>query len=168
MSPSAGIVLRVSIVNGRGRSLGRRDLSAWLEQVVGNRAAGEVAIALVSDATIRRLNRTFRHVDLVTDVLSFPSADDPIGAARRPRRPSISTDRRHLGDIAIGLGRALRQARAQGHSLATELRILALHGFLHLIGYDHDRDRGEMARVERRLRRAGGLPQGLTERKGPA
>ena len=73
---------------------------------------------------------------------------------------------RHLGDIVIARGVAARQARDAGHSLGTELRVLALHGLLHLLGYDHDdpRDRGRMARVEARLRRKGGLRDGLIER----
>lgn len=72
--------------------------------------------------------------------------------------------RRHLGDIVIARGVAARQARDAGHALATELRILALHGLLHLLGYDHEKDAGEMARVEKRLRRRGGLREGLIER----
>ena len=69
-----------------------------------------------------------------------------------------------LGDIVIARGVARRQAKAAGHAEATELRVLALHGLLHLLGYDHERDAGEMARVERRLRRKGGLREGLIER----
>jgi probable rRNA maturation factor len=71
----------------------------------------------------------------------------------------------HLGDVVIARGVASRQARRARHSTATELRILALHGLLHLLGYDHDRDDGRMARVERRLRRKGGLRAGLIERQ---
>jgi len=70
----------------------------------------------------------------------------------------------HLGDVVIAVGIAARQAKAMDHSLATELRVLALHGLLHLLGYDHSTDRGEMARVERRLRRKGGLRDGLIDR----
>jgi len=69
-----------------------------------------------------------------------------------------------LGDIVIARGVARRQARRAGHSERTELRILALHGLLHLMGYDHHRDGGTMARLERRLRRRGGLREGLIER----
>jgi probable rRNA maturation factor len=69
-----------------------------------------------------------------------------------------------LGDIAIARGVARRQARVAGHSERTELRVLALHGLLHLLGYDHERDRGEMSRVEQHLRRRGGLREGLIER----
>jgi probable rRNA maturation factor len=109
-----------------------------------------VAIAIVSDPVIRRLNRRYRRKDSVTDVLSFPSA--PVAA--------------HLGDIAIATGVARRQARRAGHSYATELKVLALHGLLHLLGYDHHdaADAGRMARIERALRRKGGLRTGLIER----
>ena len=69
-----------------------------------------------------------------------------------------------LGDIVISRGVARRQAREAGHSELTELRVLALHGLLHLLGYDHDRDNGRMRRIERRLRRKGGLREGLIER----
>jgi probable rRNA maturation factor len=69
-----------------------------------------------------------------------------------------------LGDIVIARGVARRQAHAAGHDEPTELRVLALHGLLHLLGYDHERDRGTMARVERRLRRKGGLAEGLLDR----
>ena len=71
-----------------------------------------------------------------------------------------------LGDIVIARGVARRQARAAGHSELTELRVLALHGLLHLLGYDHERDNGRMLDAERRLRRKGGLPEGLIERTG--
>jgi probable rRNA maturation factor len=71
---------------------------------------------------------------------------------------------RFLGDIVIARGVARRQARAAGHAETTELRVLALHGLLHLLGYDHETDPGEMARVEQRLRRKGGLREGLIER----
>jgi probable rRNA maturation factor len=99
---------------------------------------------------MRTLNRAFRGHDYATDVLSFP-ADTGM----------------FLGDIAIAAGVARSQAREAGHSVATELRVLALHGLLHLLGYDHDRDNGEMKRVEARLRRRAGLQQGLIERVRP-
>jgi probable rRNA maturation factor len=73
---------------------------------------------------------------------------------------------RFLGDIVIARGVARRQARTAGHSELTELRVLALHGLLHLLGYDHEGDNGRMQRVERRLRRKGGLREGLIERAG--
>ncbi|HEY7791856.1 MAG TPA: rRNA maturation RNase YbeY [Vicinamibacterales bacterium] len=78
----------------------------------------------------------------------------------RPPAPAVP----YLGDIVIAAGVAVRQARAAGHSRLTELRILALHGLLHLAGYDHESDHGEMARLERRLRQRAGLREGLIER----
>jgi probable rRNA maturation factor len=106
-----------------------------------------MTVAIVSDARVRALNRKFRNKDKTTDVLSFPSEEPG-----------------SLGDVVISSGVAARQARAAGHSFATELRVLALHGLLHLLGYDHERDDGQMARLERRLRRVGGLREGLIER----
>ena len=109
-----------------------------------------MSIAIVSDASVRRLNRTYRRRDYATDVLSFPAGDPPPPASRR-RIPAL------LGDIVIARGVARRQARRARHSELTELRMLALHGLLHLLGYDHERDQGQMERLERRLRRKGGL-----------
>ena len=97
---------------------------------------------------MRSLNRTFRGQDYATDVLSFPITDELTA----------------LGDIVIATGVAQRQAMEAGHSVGTELRVLALHGLLHLLGYDHDRDNGQMQRAEVRLRRAAGLKEGLIER----
>ena len=122
-------------------------LSRWLRRVAPAKARGHVTIALVTDRRIQELNRSFRHVDKATDVLSFP-ADEP-GT---------------LGDVVIARGVARRQARGAGHDFATEVRVLALHGLLHLLGYDHEHDGGRMARLEARLRRMGGLREGLIER----
>jgi len=102
----------------------------------------ELAVCLVSDAAMRRYNRRFRRQDAPTDVLSF--------------EPS---------DLLISAEAAARQARRLGHSLEQELKVLALHGLLHLLGYDHERDRGQMARLERLWRRRLGLPVTLTERR---
>ena len=123
-------------------------LARWLASVAPARARGAVTIAIVPDARVRRLNREYRHKDMPTDVLSFPS-----------------DERGFAGDIVIASGIARRQAKAAGHSLQTELRVLALHGLLHLLGYDHERDDGRMARLERRLREKGGLREGLIERQ---
>jgi probable rRNA maturation factor len=108
-----------------------------------------MSVAVVSDMRVRALNREYRKKDTPTDVLSFPAAD-------------VTGD--FLGDVVIAGGVARRQAREAGHSLQTELRILALHGLLHLLGYDHEQDDGQMERLERRLRRHGGLREGLIER----
>jgi probable rRNA maturation factor len=119
-----------------------------------------MTVALVSDARMRGLNRQYRGKDYATDVLSFPVVADPLEGSRAHRPPGNC----QLGDIVIGRGIARRQARAAGHAGTEELRILALHGLLHLLGYDHERDNGQMARVEQRLRRKGGLREALTER----
>jgi probable rRNA maturation factor len=129
------------------RTLRVRGLGAWLAAVAPARARGDVTVAIASDARVRALNKQFRSKDKATDVLSFPA-----------------DERGYLGDIVIAQGVATRQAAAAGHSLQTELRVLALHGLLHLLGYDHETDDGRMARLERRLRRQGGLAEGLIER----
>ena len=132
------------VTTGRLRAPG---LGAWLTAVAPRRARGDVTVAVVPDARVRRLNREYRRTDAPTDVLSFPSGD-----------------RNYLGDIVIAAGVARRQARRAGHAFQTELRVLALHGLLHLLGYDHEHDDGRMARLEARLRRRGGLREGLIER----
>jgi probable rRNA maturation factor len=106
-----------------------------------------MTVAVVPDGRVRALNYRYRRKDRVTDVLSF-----------------AAEERGALGDVVIAAGLAARQARQAGHSLAVELRVLALHGLLHLLGYDHETDDGRMARLERRLRRKGGLVEGLIER----
>jgi probable rRNA maturation factor len=125
-------------------------LARWLRRVAPGRARGHVTVALVADQRIQELNRDFRGYDKTTDVLSFPANE-----------PGL------LGDVVIARGVARRQARQAGHDLPTELRVLALHGLLHLLGYDHEHDGGRMARLEARLRRTGGLREGLIERAGP-
>ncbi|MGE5835953.1 MAG: rRNA maturation RNase YbeY [Acidobacteriota bacterium] len=141
------------VTDALGRATAARGLGRWLERAAPGSARGVVSIALVSDAAIRRLNRRYRRIDRVTDVLSFPASRPP-----HPQTPVF------LGDLAIALGVARRQAREQGHGLPRELRILALHGLLHLLGYDHETDQGEMQRLEERLRRRAGLPPGLITR----
>ncbi len=105
-----------------------------------------VTVQLISDAAMARLNRTFRNKQGPTDVLSFP-AHGP-----RPKRSA-----KYVGDIAISSETAQRNARRFSRTYATELRILILHGMLHLAGFDHETDSGEMNRVERRLRRRWGV-----------
>jgi probable rRNA maturation factor len=114
-----------------------------------------VTVAIVSDSRIRALNKRYRRKDEATDVLSFP------GESLSPKSLAVSP---FLGDIVIARGVARRQATALGHSPATEFRVLALHGLLHLLGYDHEVDNGRMALAEARLRRRAGLPAGLIAR----
>jgi len=142
-------MLTVVVTDARGRAVRGTGLERWLRAVAPARARGELAVALITDAHMRSLNRTYRRKDRPTDVLSFPS--DAPGA---------------LGDIVIARGVAERQAREHGHALRTELRVLALHGLLHLLGYDHEEagDHGRMRRTEERLRRKGGLKTGLITR----
>jgi probable rRNA maturation factor len=123
-----------------------------------------VSVALVSDTRVRALNRTYRKKDYDTDVLSFPTEPQPAAAASPAEAPKGRRRTTFLGDIVIARGVARRQAREAGHDEQTELRVLALHGLLHLLGYDHETDEGEMRRVEARLRRQGGLREGLIER----
>jgi probable rRNA maturation factor len=113
-----------------------------------------VTVLLTTDATIRKLNRQFRGKNQATDVLSFPA--EGIGVEKI------------AGDLAISVPAALKQAVDQGHSLATEIKVLILHGLLHLAGYDHETDEGKMARRERLLRARLNLPQGLIERTANA
>jgi probable rRNA maturation factor len=111
---------------------------------------GQVTVLLTTDAAIRKLNRQFRGKNKATDVLSFPA--EGLGAQ------GIA------GDLAVSVTTALGQAKEQGHSLSTEIKVLILHGLLHLAGYDHEADEGQMARRERLLRAKLKLPQGLIER----
>lgn len=116
------------------------------------RLRGQVSVLLTTDAALRDLNRRFRGKNRPTDVLSFPATklfqDEEIIA----------------GDIAISVPTARRQGTACGHTLGTELKILILHGLLHMAGYDHETDAGQMHRRERELRAQLGLPLGLIER----
>ncbi len=128
-----------------------RGLAVWLQKAAPAAARGDVSIAVVSDRRMRALNRQFRGKDAATDVLSFPAT----------HMPGVSS---FLGDIVIAAGVATRQAREAGHPVSTELKVLALHGLLHLLGYDHDTDDGKMARAEARLRKKAGLREGLIER----
>jgi len=127
--------------------------------------AADVTVCLVSDAEIARMNESFRKKHGPTDVLSFPAVVRP-KPVRVPiaRRPSRQDGRRRvaraefLGDIAISPATARRNAKKYGRSLPDELRTLVLHGVLHLLGYDHETDRGQMERLEQRLRQRLGLP----------
>jgi len=108
----------------------------------------EFECLITTDQELQRLNRQFRGKDENTDVLSFPSADE--GGA--------------IGSLAVSWQRAATQASEYGHSLESELHILMLHGVLHLLGLDHETDRGRMARVEAKWRQRFHLPDGLIER----
>ncbi|MGA8111043.1 MAG: rRNA maturation RNase YbeY [Acidobacteriaceae bacterium] len=125
------------------------------------RVRGGISVLLTGDREIRRLNREFRHKDKATDVLSFPVIphEPTKGLSGAP-----GGQERAAGDVAISVETAARQAEEQGHRLAAELRILALHGLLHLAGFDHETDAGRMARKEAALRRRFGLAAGLIER----
>jgi len=150
----------VTVTDGRGRVAPGTGLERWLPRAAPRSARGSVAIALVGDPTMRAFNRRYRGADYATDVLAFPAAATPGQAGARARlEPDAG-----LGDIIIATGVARRQARQFGHSPAVELRVLALHGLLHLLGYDHEADDGHMRRVEERLRRRAGLPAGVTAR----
>jgi len=136
-------------------------LDAFLEQVMRELHQGgrELTVCLVPDAEMARLNRTFRGKKKATDVLSFPAASNGRKGKGRAAgaRAFVSSASRYLGDIAIAPGVARRHARECGRSLERELQVLVLHGVLHLLGYDHETDEGEMERYERRLRRRLGL-----------
>jgi probable rRNA maturation factor len=113
---------------------------------------GVVNVLVTNGAAVRSLNRRFRGQDKTTDVLSFPAASSPLGV------------RNIAGDIAISADIALQNALRLGHSPAQEVKILALHGILHLAGFDHEQDNGKMARMEAKLRRTLRLPTALIER----
>ncbi|HMG84703.1 MAG TPA: rRNA maturation RNase YbeY [Terracidiphilus sp.] len=122
---------------------------------------GHVSVLLTTDPAIRRLNRQFRGKNKATDVLSFPAAVLPLVSKARPGAPRIQEV---AGDLAISIPTARRQAADRGHSLAMEIKVLMLHGLLHLAGYDHEVDSGQMARREQKLRGSLRLPHGLIER----
>ncbi len=143
--------LTMVIVHSKVRGVSVRVLERFAARA--QRAAGvrgEVGVLITSSAQLRRLNRRFCSTDQATDVLSFPSSN---GTG---------------GDIAISAEFGAHNAHRFGHSSADELKILILHGLLHLAGYDHEFDGGEMARKEAHLRRALGLPTALIERSTPA
>jgi probable rRNA maturation factor len=132
----------------RSRALRRRELLEFARRLEDCVAGGRPFCCLLTgDDEIRCLNRQFRKKDDTTDVLSFPA-----GAGG------------HLGEVAISFDRAREQAADFGHSVEDEVRVLMLHGVLHLVGMDHERDRGQMRRVEQRWRRRLDLPAGLIER----
>ena len=137
--PRASTHVEVVLVNRQRR---RRVPATRLRRLIRDagralRVSGEVALVLTSDAPVRRLNARYRHQDKPTDVLSFPGPGGEEG----------------LGDIVISLDTAARNAPRFGRTLSEELQVLTLHGFLHVLGYDHETDDGTMERLEARLRR---------------
>ena len=128
------------------------DVERWREfttkalRVVPNQAAS-VTVAFVSDRAMRELNRMWRHKQGTTDVLSFPAEQDEFE----------KTDGARLGDVVISVEQAARQAKENGLTVEEEIAQLILHGLIHLCGYDHSTDEGEMNRLELRLRRKLGV-----------
>lgn len=116
------------------------ELRAWLRELLATVANGweTFAVRFVDEDEMRRMNREFREIDRPTDILSFPGDETPDG--------------RHLGDVAISVPTAAKQASSRGHSLGREIRVLLLHGALHCLGYDHETDDGTMDRLEEELR----------------
>jgi probable rRNA maturation factor len=142
----------VIILHKPVRGLSKTALSGFLSRAQRSaRLRGAVNVWVTSSRNLRRLNRQFRGKDEPTDVLSFPHRDRSAQLA---------------GDIAISADIARHNARLLSHSLAEEIKILALHGLLHLAGYNHERDGGRMAREECRLRKRLQLPAALLERSG--
>jgi probable rRNA maturation factor len=164
------VIVHSTVQGVSARALGQ--FAARAQRAAGVR--GEVDVLVTSSAALRRLNRRFRGKDAATDVLSFPSHDGKIHhGGTETRRNSVSKSSvppslrgGGSGDIAVSAEIAARNARRLGHTSADELKILILHGLLHLAGYDHETDAGEMAQKEARLRRALGLPVALIERTG--
>lgn len=133
--------------------LRRRPLREFARRLSEEVAGGRGFTCLITgDEELRRLNREFRKKDEATDVLSFPYAEKPLAGQRE------------LGEMAVSAGRAREQAEERGHTMEEEIRVLMLHGVLHLMGMDHERDGGQMRRAEARWRRKLGLPAGLIER----
>ena len=151
--PDSGTSSWIALVILQKRVVGLTELALDRFVVRARRAAGlraAVNVLVTSNAELRELNRRFRGKDQPTDVLSFPAL------------PGLKP--RYAGDIAISAEIAAHNARTLGHTAAEEIKILALHGILHLRGYDHERDRGKMARREEKLRRELRLPIALIER----
>jgi probable rRNA maturation factor len=154
MSPEGSSITFRRVPKSLGQSL-ERPLRRFARVLKESVARGRGFDCLITnDAELRRLNREFRGKDEATDVLSFPAGPLPDGRGSEGG----------LGDLAISLTHARAQAAALGHDLEQELRILMLHGVLHLAGMDHETDGGRMARAEKRWRIRLGLPAGLIER----
>jgi len=122
-----------------------RDFTARASAAVG--AGSDIAIVFVSDAAIRKLNKEFRGKNYATDVLSFPVHAEQFEKENQSQ----------LGEIVISVERAMARARENGLTFANEIEQLIVHGLLHLCGYDHERDNGEMNRLELKLRKKLGI-----------
>ena len=137
-----------------------RPLESFLRKVKRELGVNEseVTVCLVSDKAMARLNESFRNKKGPTDVLSFPTVARPRPVrVRRRLHAANSGEHQYLGDIAISPATARRYATSHDRTLASELRVLIVHGVLHLLGYDHETDRGEMDKIERKLRKRFGL-----------
>jgi len=145
------VILQKKVVGLNEDALNRFVLRA--RKAVG--VPGQVNVLVTSSAAVRSLNRQFRGQNKATDVLSFPFTFPTPESRKRPKL---------AGEIAISADIALQNSARLGHPPAQEVKILALHGILHLAGFDHERDNGEMARKEATLRRALRLPAALIER----
>jgi probable rRNA maturation factor len=159
------------VIRQLSRRVPRTALREFLEEITRRVARGRGVVCLIADdRELRRLNRQFRGKNYATDVLSFPSGSAFVNGSDLEEQAlhSVAPQRRSarglLGEIAISIDRAAAQAAEHGHSLTDELRILMLHGALHLAGFDHEKDSGEMGRAEARWRKRLGLPSGLIER----
>lgn len=151
-SDGSSIVFRAIPPHLRLTAEQKRSLRNFVCELAGAVADGrDFCCLLTGDAQLQELNRRFLDHDYPTDVLSFPSAD-PNGS---------------LGELAISIERAHAQAQQFGHHLLDEVRVLMLHGVLHLTGMDHESDRGEMSRAERKFRSQFALPNTLIARARP-
>jgi probable rRNA maturation factor len=137
------VILKKAVEGASETALAR--FAARAKKATGLR--GEVTVLVTSNREIQKLNKRFRNKDKPTDVISFPSETDGIA-----------------GDIAVSADIARRNGRNLGHGPSAEIKVLILHGMLHLAGFDHEVDDGAMARKEARLRKELGLPVGLIER----
>jgi probable rRNA maturation factor len=143
MGKRASILFRKSLSKEQRAAL-REFAEVLADRVLAGRQFG---CLFTDDAHLRQLNRDFLGQDKPTDVLSFPSGEAE-----------------HLGEMAISLERASEQAAGYGHDILEELKVLMLHGVLHLKGMDHEKDKGQMRRAEAKWRKELGLPGGLIER----
>jgi probable rRNA maturation factor len=155
MSRTQKTATEVDVTGPAVRGLSRREIGAFVRRCLARldtagavgKPVDEVSIAFVDDAAMRKLNRAYRGKNKTTDVLTFEGIDidsDEVGD-------------HSVGEIVISLPQARRQARAERHSFATEVRYLLLHGLIHALGFDHETDNGEMNALETRIRAKVGL-----------